>query len=270
MIILNLQAKFCNYCNIILIFLLSFSNTCYSQVSGYIYYDFNSNGIQDAGEPGLSDVNIQLSGIDFNGTAVNLNTTTDQNGAYSFSNIFVGSYTLTVDIPMGFTSTLNMVGTDKNIDSDLIESGNTISFAVNNNNSDFSLDAGLIAFGYIGDFVWEDLNCNGIANIGEPGIANVLITLSGTDIFGNLVEMTTTTDAQGSYVFINVLAGSYTIAVTTPTGYESQSPTTHMVTVQNGQQINTIDAAFFRRGAIGDYVWNDVNEDGIQNENEVD
>lgn len=238
-------------------------------IGDFVWNDLNANGIQDAGEPGLANVNIQLSGIDFNGTAVNLNTTTDQNGAYSFSNIFVGSYTLTVDVPMGFISTLNMVGTDKNIDSDLIESGNTISFSVNNNNSDFSLDAGLIAFGYIGDFVWEDLNCNGIADMGEPGIADVLITLSGTDIFGNLVEMTTTTDAQGSYVFINVLAGSYTIAFTAPTGYESQLPTTYMVTVQNGQQINTIDAAFFRRGAIGDYVWNDVNEDGIQNENEV-
>lgn len=88
MIILNLQAKFCNYCNIILIFLFSFSNTCYSQVSGYIYYDFNSNGIQDANERGVSGILIQAfnaSGIQSGSTA-----TSGANGFYSISDAGTG------------------------------------------------------------------------------------------------------------------------------------------------------------------------------------
>ncbi len=237
-------------------------------IGDFVWNDLNANGIQDLGEPGIPNVEILLSGTNVNGTLVNLTTTTDQNGAYSFSNIFIGTYTLTINAPFGFLSTIRMAGIDRNIDSDIIENGNTISVNINNNVSDFSYDAGLVSVSSIGDFVWEDLNCNGFLEPNESGISGVNINLQGMDLFGIAVQLSTTSNAQGNYIFNNLKPGSYTITFEVPSGYETQSPTTFIINLQNGQQIDNIDVPFFRRGAIGDYVWNDVNEDGIQNNNE--
>jgi SdrD B-like domain len=69
--------------------------------------------------------------------------------------------------------------------------------------------------GEIGDFVWDDLNGNGIQDSGEPGIAGVTVTLSGA------ASGSTTTDANGYYSFTGLSAGSYTVTVATPAGYNA-------------------------------------------------
>src|SRR5439155_1097798 len=48
--------------------------------------------------------------------------------------------------------------------------------------------------GQIGDFVWNDLNDNGVQDAGEPGIAGLTVTLSGTS------SGTTVTNASGGYL----------------------------------------------------------------------
>jgi uncharacterized repeat protein (TIGR01451 family) len=53
----------------------------------------------------------------------------------------------------------------------------------------------------LGDFVWEDLNANGIQDAGEPGIPGVTVTLTGTDKDGDGVERSVVTDASGQYTF---------------------------------------------------------------------
>ncbi len=68
----------------------------------------------------------------------------------------------------------------------------------------------------IGDFVWLDLNANGIQDAGELGLANVTVALcdaSGTQI------TTSSTDANGYYLFPNLLPGTYTIRFEAPEGY---------------------------------------------------
>jgi hypothetical protein len=58
----------------------------------------------------------------------------------------------------------------------------------------------------------------------EPRVANVTVTLTGTDAYGNVVSRSTTTDASGNYLF-NDLAPSngagYTLTQTQPTGYDN-------------------------------------------------
>jgi hypothetical protein len=68
--------------------------------------------------------------------------------------------------------------------------------------------------GSLGDFVWNDLNQNGIQDIGEPGIAGVNVSLTGC-----AVAMNTTTDASGHYLFTNLPACTYTVTFTTPNGH---------------------------------------------------
>ncbi|UCF91835.1 MAG: hypothetical protein JSW39_26790, partial [Desulfobacterales bacterium] len=50
----------------------------------------------------------------------------------------------------------------------------------------------------VGDFVWEDLNGNGLQDSGEPGLAGVTVEL--LDCNGNVLAVTTT-DASGFYAF---------------------------------------------------------------------
>lgn len=66
----------------------------------------------------------------------------------------------------------------------------------------------------IGDFVWNDLNKNGIQEAGEPGVENVAVILEGTDINGNSVELVVHTDENGMYMFNNLTAGVYTVEFT--------------------------------------------------------
>lgn len=63
----------------------------------------------------------------------------------------------------------------------------------------------------IGDFVWEDLNANGIQDEGEPGISGFPVSISGTDVDGNVVSRSTTTDSNGLYSFTGLASGTYRI-----------------------------------------------------------
>ncbi len=81
-------------------------------------------------------------------------------------------------------------------------------------------DAGLnqtIDFGYVspctaqvGDFVWYDVNMNGIQNTGETGIDGVLVYLK--DAHGTSIA-TTSTMGGGNYLFTGLCAGSYGLQV---------------------------------------------------------
>lgn len=63
----------------------------------------------------------------------------------------------------------------------------------------------------IGDYVWNDTNSNGVQDAGEPAVAGVPVSVTGTDVDGNVITRTTTTDAAGNYLFDNLPSGSYVV-----------------------------------------------------------
>lgn len=65
----------------------------------------------------------------------------------------------------------------------------------------------------LGNLVWKDDNHNGIADVGEAGIANVDVNLIDST---NAVIATTKTDANGHYIFEGLAAGKYRVAIPTP------------------------------------------------------
>jgi hypothetical protein len=75
--------------------------------------------------------------------------------------------------------------------------------------------------GQIGDFVWNDVNGNGCQDSMEPGIPGVKVDLySGCGANkGATAIATTTTDANGLYLFSGLCAGDYTVSFTTPGGF---------------------------------------------------
>ena len=68
----------------------------------------------------------------------------------------------------------------------------------------------------IGDFVWEDLNENGIQDAGEPGVEGVVVHLM--DCQGNILDEMLT-DANGYYLFDMLTPGDYNIHFVLPAGY---------------------------------------------------
>lgn len=74
------------------------------------------------------------------------------------------------------------------------------------------------ALSSVGDFVWVDLNTNGLQDIGEPGVTNNSVFLYDTST--NLVQFAST-DTNGLYRFNDVAAGQYFVAFVKPAGYVS-------------------------------------------------
>src|SRR5207237_890327 len=122
------------------------------------------------------------------------------------------SYTVTVATPSGFSPTLTGAGTTATDSNGSPASDITLAAGESNQTIDF----GYYQPASIGNFLWNDLNHNGVQDGGEPGISGVTVTLSGT------ASGTTITDANGFYQFSNLIPGNYTVTVTTPAGF---SPT---------------------------------------------
>ncbi|MBK1657556.1 SdrD B-like domain-containing protein [Paracraurococcus ruber] len=72
-------------------------------------------------------------------------------------------------------------------------------------------------FAALGDYVWLDANGNGLQDDGNTGVAGVTLTL--LDSTGSSTGRTTTTDADGKYVFGQLAAGTYSMQISAPAGY---------------------------------------------------
>ncbi|MBX3401689.1 MAG: DUF11 domain-containing protein [Gemmataceae bacterium] len=169
-------------------------------VSGMVFIDTNRNGERDANETPLPGVLIEL--LDSNGAVV-ASTTTDADGSYLFPNVFPGDYTIRETQPVTFGNPANGPA-----------ASNTRSLYVGTspiNGIEFGDTPGSIV-----GAVYLDQNRNGLRDVGEPGIAGVTITLTGTDLGGAPVSRTTMTAADGSYRYDNLLAGVYAIAEAQP------------------------------------------------------
>ncbi|MFZ1785165.1 MAG: SdrD B-like domain-containing protein, partial [Ferruginibacter sp.] len=262
------------------------NTTVRSSIGNFVWYDVNTNGIQDAGERGAAGVSVALLNAS---NSVIATTTTDVNGLYLFTDLVAGTYFVKFgNLPAGFAATTkNAAGSTaaNNSDADvttLTTDAIVLPAATNDLNWDMGIKSTTRAS--VGDFVWSDLDLDGIQDAGEPGVAGVTVTL-----FDNNDDpvATTITDANGAYLFSNVLPGTYSVGF-------SNIPASASFTLQNvgaaalnsdpdpvtgqtasftlaaGQFKNDVDAGLVTlKAAVGDFVWFDVNRNGIQDANEA-
>jgi uncharacterized repeat protein (TIGR01451 family) len=144
--------------------------------------------------------------------------------------------------------------------------------------------------GTAGDRVWLDTNGNGVQDIGEPGIANVEVTLK--DQWGTPVA-TTVTDGTGRYLFTGVaaatctpaippgVAGCYYVEVTAstlPSGLTQSYPGGYTnnrsapFNLADGQTYIDADLGYrasATTATFGDLVWVDANNNGLRDSGEV-
>jgi hypothetical protein len=79
-----------------------------------------------------------------------------------------------------------------------------------------NLDAGALRAGWIGDFMWLDLNGNGLQDDDEPGLDRVQVELQGDAGGSWKTAASTRTDADGWYELGPVRPGAYRLRVTLP------------------------------------------------------
>jgi hypothetical protein len=84
-----------------------------SSLSGNVYLDADNNGLFDsaAGETGIANATVRLTGTNVDGAAVNLAAQTSTSGAYSFSNLRPGNYSLAEVQPAGYLDGIDTFGT---------------------------------------------------------------------------------------------------------------------------------------------------------------
>jgi hypothetical protein len=175
-------------------------------IGDFIWSDANSNGLQDADEPGIEGVTVTL----FGPGGATTQQQTGANGEYLFDGLAAGDYRIEVTLPSsGYSGfTLQDQGGDDGDDSDVNASGSTGTINLSPGENDISVDAGLVPVPAnpvkIGDFVWLDLDKDGTQDSNEPGLGGIGVQLLNPD--GSIAQ-TTTTDNYGAYHF-NVLPGA--------------------------------------------------------------
>lgn len=196
-----------------------FAEIAPSTISGSVFKDQNNNGTQNGADTGLSGVAIELSGTDYLGNPVSLSTTTGADGGYSFSGLLPGNYTVSEpNQPAGTANGITTAGAVANGGTaGSAAAVTTLPSAIANivlppnttaSGNDFAeLPGGRTLSGR----VFVDFNNNGTLDGSDHGLSGQVINLSGTDINGNPVTATTTTDSDGSYVFSGLPAGTYTV-----------------------------------------------------------
>lgn len=102
----------------------------------------------------------------------------------------------------------------------------------------------------LGDFVWWDINDNGIQDAGEPGIDGVTVKLYADANSDNIPDsnvplFTTTTNASGQYLFNNLCTGKYIVSIVTPDGYEQGTTTGTSSDPNNGSEYDNNGVAIY-------------------------
>jgi large repetitive protein len=186
-------------------------------IGDFVWRDDNGNGVQDAGEPGIGGLTVNL----YKNGVFLTSTTTDGTGKYNFPNLGSGTYEVEFTAPPQSKFTKLAGSSNTETDSNAQPNGKSgpITIDVTKASTDIlrnnpTIDAGIIPLGSIGDFVFNDNNGNGIQDSGETGVVGVKVTLTDKD--GNIIT-TTTTDGTGKYEFI-VPSGQYIVVFDKPAG----------------------------------------------------
>lgn len=192
----------------------------FSSLGDRLWADINVNGQQDEGEAGVAGVVVELfASADGQPSGTVLATTsTDNEGNYIFQDLPPGDYIVKFTAPEGARFTLANQGDDAS-DSDANASGFTASYTLAPRESINTVDAGLFTLSSIAGNVYHDANNDGVFDPTEAGIGGVNLTLTGVDAFGNAVSLSTTTAANGSYLFADLVPGTYSVTQTQPDGW---------------------------------------------------
>ncbi|MDJ0954941.1 MAG: SdrD B-like domain-containing protein [Acidimicrobiia bacterium] len=246
-------------------------------IGDFVWLDLNADGVQDPLEPGIPDVDLEITwygGDGLLGTADDavVNTATDLDGNYSVSDLPGGNYdvaVVAVSLPTGVAQTY---------DSDGLASPHVASLLLGGGSTDSDQDFGYNGGATVGDTVWFDRNGDGVFDLAEYGIAGVDVEViwAGPDAIHATADDETfphVTDASGEYEATNLPPGEYAVVVLAPSLPAGMVPTYDLDGALDGQTLFSLgqleqqraaDFGYRGTGDIGDSVWLDSDGDGVQ------
>lgn len=259
-----------------------------STVGDYVWEDADADGIQDAGESGLSGVTVTLYQA---GPVQIAQTTTDPNGAFTFTDLIAGTYFIEVTVPTGYSVSPKQEGADTEVDSDIdTVTAQTDDFTLAVGEEDLTIDAGLYAEADVAGWVFVDADGDGIQDPGESGEDNVTVRLfdpgddwavGGAGGAADTEVANTTTDPNGNYTFADQTPGPYYVEFTAPGGTDFSPPDlgnddtldsdadrtsgcSHVFRLMSGTDVDDVDAGVAEFVPIGNFVFFDNDGDGVQ------
>lgn len=156
------------------------------------FEDLNGNGVRDTGEPGVPGWTFRLVNPQGNGSVV----VTGPDGTVTIPSVPAGNWTVTEVLEPGWVAISNVTGPLT-----IPANGIGVYTAANARPAD------------ICGVVFLDANRNGVLDAGETRYPGATLTLGG----GN--SGTTTSGPDGAYCFPDLPPGTYSVTVTTPSGY---------------------------------------------------
>lgn len=134
--------------------------------------------------------------------------------------------------------------------------------------------------GSVSGYVWRDRDNDGLRETGEPPIAGVTVKLTGTNALGQPVSLIRTTDADGFYSFLGLMAGNYTLTEVQPSGYVDgldsagslggtvSDDVISAIALAAGQQGTHYNFGELKAGKLSGYVYLDKDNDASRESGE--
>jgi SdrD B-like domain len=192
-----------------------------------VWEDYNRNGVQDAGEPGIPNVTVVLK--DGGGNTVGT-TTTNGSGIYGFTNLAPGTYSVTFTTPATYIPTPQNIGPDDTKDSDPID-GVASGIALVGGQNNITIDAGFYRLVNLSGNVWHDVNgmndnlVNNTAPLQTPAASPIPVGLRAYLVnaaTGLIVRVTGVSSGTGTYNFNDIAPNTtyrvYVSSVVYPVG----------------------------------------------------
>ncbi|MEM8745713.1 MAG: SdrD B-like domain-containing protein, partial [Actinomycetota bacterium] len=285
-----------------------------ADIGNRLWFDVDADGVQDPFEPGIPGVDVTVSWIDpGSGLPVSQTFTTNAEGEYFFEgvpqNIDLTVTVDTADLPPGLRQTYELQDDPDITDTQAAnretpgsEDGVVTQIELTASTSEYlDVDFGYTGTGSIGDYVWHDLNGDGVQDGSEVGLDGVDITVRwggfdgvigddpstpGVDESFDDVVYTTTTAGGGLYGVSDLPPGPYRVTVDEsdlPAGLDgptwdpefdaSGDPAdlggVSEYTLGAGEDWDGVDFGYAGPGRIGDTVFIDLDGDGVQDPGEV-
>ncbi len=214
---------------------LNFANFEKFDISGKKFLDANGDG-QTVGDAGLGGITIYIEKDGIAGlTAGDVSTVTAADGTWSFQNLdasYAGKKVYEV-LPNGYVQSLGQAG---------------YTIVGTSGNDQTGMNFANFVPGSIHGFKFNDMDANGKFDGTDVAMAGITIQLKG-DVDGNgtIDTLTTTTDANGFFAFVDLHPGTYTIselftdgnswAATVDHNNDGVGDATTTVTIISGQEL---------------------------------
>lgn len=282
--------------------------TVYSALGGFVFDDQDYDNTQSIYIP-LPGTIVDLYTVGDDGAMSDepiASTVVGEDGRYLFDRLEAGRYRIHFQYPENYISVKAGVGDalhDSEVayfDDDTLNGGYTDIIELPADTADLTHDAGAYLLSAIGDYVWVDADRDGIQDEGEAPVYGIVVTLQQRKGDGEWETVSTSvTDEDGRYKFTGVKSSdvydveyrvvfniSPLVSRTLPyqgddTALDSNMLSEYVLGVGYptdpvkpgyGQEDMTIDAGIYYNDnpcTIGDYVWYDKDQDGIQDNGET-